>query len=42
MEPEQSQLKDEDYRDFYRFVANAFDEPIYRCVFTQRDMAGLG
>jgi hypothetical protein len=26
-------LKEEDYRDFYRFVANAYDDPVYRCAF---------
>lgn len=29
---DKSQLKEEDYKDFYRFVANAYDDPTYRCV----------
>lgn len=29
---DKAQLTDADYKDFYRFVANAYDDPLYRCV----------
>ncbi len=29
---DKAELKEEDYRDFYRFIANAFDDPVYRSV----------